>query len=286
MNAFGARLLECCPFKLTGFGDLHAVVHNVISDLHMELHILIGSQEYTCFVEEFDFQHSVGFYDLSCALKCGYADIMYTSQCGEILSFLSLIYGSKFECISMILPLKEYEPHGFLLQPVYTWLPPQEIAMIGNGVVVKQSTIHGAGRGLFACGRIFKPGQLITEYCGNRLFDKITAAQLDVQTHILRVSASFHNHLGNDVYIDGDRDPMDGRGGGSFANHLSKALCNADFKMVDGKVYLVATKEVLDGSEIYVFCGMNVDVMMGKKRRRVCTTVDGKATVETVSILL
>jgi len=151
-------------------------------------------------------------------------------------------------------------------------------ATVGNGVEVEPSEIREAGRGLFARGRSFAKGDLVTEYSGARLKDKMEAVQRVVQTHILHCSAAFHGQLGNDIYIDGDRVPQPGRGGASFANHKPKRRCNAEFvyRQIDGegKVFLQATDDIHDGDEIYAHCGSDLEVMMGEKRRE----VDGQST--------
>ena len=158
------------------------------------------------------------------------------------------------------------------------------VATIGDGVEVEPSRIDGAGRGLHARGRTFKTRQRITEYAGERLADKLAAARRAVQTHILHLSPTFHGQHGNDVYIDGDREPVRDRGGGSFANHLPKAQCNADFALHHGTVYLVATDDIADGDEIYVHCGTDLDVMMGRARREVYAGYDGRPSIRLVPL--
>ena len=157
----------------------------------------------------------------------------------------------------------------------------QKLATIGNGVAIQPSLIKEAGRGLFAKGRRFQIGDEITEYAGISLSSKLEASQRMVQTHIVHYSpikGRGNASLGNDIYIDGDRLPVAGRGGGSFANHKAKKLCNAEFigRWVGGepKVFLKATDLIEDGDEIYVHCGSDLEVMMGSMRRE----PDGKTT--------
>jgi hypothetical protein len=158
-------------------------------------------------------------------------------------------------------------------------------ATIKNGVDVKESLLgHDAGRGLFA-QRKFARRELITKYAGEKLEDKFAAAERDPQTHIVHVSTAFNKEIGNDVYVDGDREPVEGSGGGSFANHMQhKHHCNAEFALVDGDVFLRATREIVDGEEIYVHCGTDLDVMMGRKRRSITSDVDGRRCITTEAI--
>ena len=100
-------------------------------------------------------------------------------------------------------------------------------ATIKNGVDVKESLLEDAGRGLFA-QRKFVRRDLITKYAGKKLKDKFAAARCYPQTHIVHVSPTSKGQLDNDVYIDGDREPVEGSGGGSFANHKKcKQDCSA-----------------------------------------------------------
>lgn len=158
----------------------------------------------------------------------------------------------------------------------------EAVATIGDGVAVEPSQLEGAGRGLYARGRAFRRGQRITEYAGERLADKLEAARRPVQTHILHLSATYHGQHGNDVYVDGDRNPVRGHGGGSFANHRPKGQCNADFALRDGSAFLVATRDIADGEEIYVHCGTDLNVMMGRARREVYDGCDGRASFRLV----
>ena len=75
------------------------------------------------------------------------------------------------------------------------------VATIGDGVIVKPSSIYGAGLGLFANGRTYKIRQQITEYAGSLLSSKLDAATKSTQTHLLRLSTTLHTQLGNDIYI-------------------------------------------------------------------------------------
>ena len=156
-------------------------------------------------------------------------------------------------------------------------------ATIGNGVEVKESMLADAGRGLFA-QRDFSKGSIVTEYAGTKLRDKFDAARCFPQTHINHCSAAFHGQLSNDIYIDGICDPIPGSGGGSFANHQAKQDCNADFAVIDGNVFLKATKHITTGDEIYVHCGTDLDVMMGRKRRVVVENVDRTLAIDAISL--
>ena len=162
-------------------------------------------------------------------------------------------------------------------------------ATIGDGVEVQASLIPGAGRGLFA-QRSFRKGQVITLYDGQKLSDRFAAARCFPQTHINHCSRTYHGRHGgqhgNDIYIDGIRDPEAGCGGGSFANHKQyKRDCNADFTIVLNDVYLTATCNISAAEEIYVYCGNgDVDIMMGKKRMVIRENIDGVLSIHTVAV--
>jgi hypothetical protein len=165
---------------------------------------------------------------------------------------------------------------------------PATLDTIGGGVEVTASKIAGAGKGLFAKGRCFAARAEITEYSGVLLTLggkrnggyrceplKYEAAGRDVQTHIARVQPE----IGNAIYVDGDREPTNGRGGGSFANH--SASPNAKLVARDGRIVLVALREPIeDGDEITIYYGEGKDVAMGTHRWVQTTDVDGKPTVE------
>lgn len=95
---------------------------------------------------------------------------------------------------------------------------PNTIAVIGNGVVVKPSTLPGAGLGLFA-SRPFKKNEIITEYVG-RIISKTEAVHI---THADPARATHFCALSlNHSVIDGLRTPVVGMGGASFANDSNK----------------------------------------------------------------
>lgn len=133
------------------------------------------------------------------------------------------------------------------------------VATIGHGVKVAASTIQGAGLGLFAA-RGFDKHELLTEYDGERIThaQALALRQQGEATHVRVVSTFF-------AYINGLKEPIDGRGGGSFANDIdrSKSLrrCNAVFATrVDSwsgetKVFLKAERAIRAGEEIWIAYG-------------------------------
>jgi hypothetical protein len=160
-----------------------------------------------------------------------------------------------------------------------------DVATIRDGVQVRQLHTPGAGRGLFA-DRDFAKNTLVTEYSGEILADEFAAAECTVQTHILYVNADRHGQLGSSLYISDDREPIPGRGGGSFANHQDHTKdCSTKFVLVDGKAYLIATRDIAAHEEILVNCG-DLQVMMSLRRRICRLDVDGKRTIafETISL--
>lgn len=129
-------------------------------------------------------------------------------------------------------------------------------AIIGNGVQILPSLMPNAGNGLFA-DRDFKKNELITEYDGPRI-DKASADKLrekHMHTHIRVVNSQYE-------YIDGYKDVLVGKGGGSFANDatIQKQNNSIYFSKFDelrgrGRVFLKATKDIKKGEEIYVSYG-------------------------------
>ena len=163
------------------------------------------------------------------------------------------------------------------------------LATIGNGVVVKESRIADAGRGLFSAGRRFAKGDDITEYSGKRLTskgprlgsasyacdpDKYVAAGVDVQTHV-----ACHDR----IYIDGIREPEEGSGGGSFANHSESP--NAQLAAYDDRLVLRAKQDIKDDDEIFIDYGLGKDVALGESRFVQTTDHDGRRAVEKIRCL-
>lgn len=166
------------------------------------------------------------------------------------------------------------------------------LATYGDGVDVRESTLQGAGRGLFAT-RSFQAKQRVCEYTGTSLCDKVEAAKCSVQTHVVHCSPTKgrgSKALGNDIYIAGDRTPQMGRGCASFANHRPHAECNARFvgEWIDGvgRVFLHATRPISANEEIFVHCGNKEAwrIMMGIARMVLDTNIDGKVTIRTVDV--
>jgi hypothetical protein len=154
------------------------------------------------------------------------------------------------------------------------------LATIGNGVSVKTSLIPLSGNGLFATTG-FCVGQSVTKYEGAVLGSRYEAAGCEVQTHIAFAKQA---GLGNNLYIDGDRLPRHGYGGGSFANHSSKP--NAEKVIRSGQVVLIAIKQIGSGDEILLNYGSkeSIEVAFGIKRLIQDKDVDGRPSVSVVHI--
>jgi hypothetical protein len=136
----------------------------------------------------------------------------------------------------------------------------RDSARIGHGVEVKQSTISGGGMGLFAT-RHFEKGDAVTEYDGH-IIDRKTAehlASIHRDTHIR--SLSRHS------LIDGLKHPIEGRGGGSFANdlkgHYNVVFCKTEDVIPNfndprtgpsdlTRIFLRASRDIQLGEEIFV----------------------------------
>lgn len=128
-------------------------------------------------------------------------------------------------------------------------------------LLIKTSTIPGAGRGLFACdlkavdGIVFRPGDKLGKYIGERL----TLAQLHERygvdatpPYALEISKSGAD--GNGIYLD----PALDRGFLSIANAKTVATqCNARFMNPNNQheVSIVATKNIRHGDEVFLHYG-------------------------------
>lgn len=84
---------------------------------------------------------------------------------------------------------------------------PESTCTIGNGVNVLPSTIKNAGNGLFAL-RFFRKNEFITLYDGEHMTRKEAWARESL-THMASREG---------IIVDGLKVPVQGRGGGSFAN--------------------------------------------------------------------
>ena len=92
--------------------------------------------------------------------------------------------------------------------------------------------------------------------------------------------------LGNDHFIDGLRQPIEGRGGGSFANHSSSP--NAEYRVVPhshggvrSRMFLFALQRIGPDEEVFVKYGgrASLDLAFG---RRVMIASDDRRSVRTV----
>lgn len=130
---------------------------------------------------------------------------------------------------------------------------PAAAATVGDGVAVSASTIPGAGLGLFAT-RAFASGALVTAFDGELLSPaELRAAEL--RTHTVQ-----HDGL----IVAGLREPVLGRGGGSFANDCTGSLVgrrpNAELHLHEldlGRLFLRVRRgqRIEPGDEIFVSYG-------------------------------
>lgn len=151
------------------------------------------------------------------------------------------------------------EPPAVVAHPV---APPSRkrahrpLASIGDGVEVRESTIPGAGYGLFAA-RAFARNEFITWMDG----EEISRTEA-----LARARAGRASHMRTLVYgfsaLDGIREPVAGAGGVSFANHPpsgtkpSAVFVNKeDHTGVAMQIFLRATRDIATGEEIFVSYG-------------------------------
>jgi SET domain-containing protein len=145
------------------------------------------------------------------------------------------------------------------------------LSFINQGLEVKTSNIEHAGMGLFA-RKLFKKGDIITEYDGDDI-TKEDAHMLINEYGIIRCShMRSYSNQGAQIVIDGLREPINGRGGGSFINHKPKQHCNCVFwepsrnifyklntetrtKLVLNRVFIRARQDIHINDELYIHYG-------------------------------
>ena len=125
-------------------------------------------------------------------------------------------------------------------------------ATVGDGLVVRPSSIAGAGNGLFA-DRDFARNDIITKYDGPIAMVPRTLPPKDEMSHWASLIPS---HWG----VQGLRYPVEGRGGGSFINHVASRP-NAEFVKNNEAghpfygIYIKARRAIKKGEEIYLTYG-------------------------------
>ena len=133
------------------------------------------------------------------------------------------------------------------------------VAIVGpGGVKITQSTLQGAGLGLFADKR-FGKNDVITEYCGDVIdYNKaMEMRRLGIDSHVKGIEYM-------SSFIDGVRcwSTCVGKGGASFANDGTSSKLNncTYYKFYDNtratyRVFLKATRDIAIGEELFVCYG-------------------------------
>lgn len=123
-----------------------------------------------------------------------------------------------------------------------------------NKVRVEKSRIPHSGLGLFAHEKghqdiVFKPKEKIAPYSGEYVDNKTILTRYGSHTAPYGLKLNAANNL----------DGATRRGLGTLANHQKTQKSNARFSVAKGKneAYLVATKRIREGDEIYVNYGSN-----------------------------
>jgi len=124
--------------------------------------------------------------------------------------------------------------------PAYTVLPPGR-TQARIAVVVRASSIAGAGQGLFVCEPV-AAGAIIAEYCG----DTIDSILRWLRTRNLDYAARTSD---DQVRIDPAAHPeVQAR----YINHHDDARArNVQFKEIEGRRYYVATRAIAAGEELF-----------------------------------
>jgi hypothetical protein len=119
------------------------------------------------------------------------------------------------------------------------------LSTVGDGVSVLPSSIPDSGLGLFA-GRKFSRGEYITLYEGDSLTRK-EAWSKEVLSHMASREG---------VFVDGLKEPVPGRGGGSFSNSAEREKdANASLVAWLGLLLLRAKRDISSGEEILLYYG-------------------------------
>ena len=125
-------------------------------------------------------------------------------------------------------------------------------ATVDHGLLVRPSTIEGAGSGLFA-DRDFARNEIITKYEGPiAMVPKVRPPK-----HEMSHWASL---IPNHWVVQGLRAPVSGKGGGSFINHVA-SRANAEFVKNNEAghpfygVYIKARRPIKKGEEIFLTYG-------------------------------
>jgi len=124
------------------------------------------------------------------------------------------------------------------------------MALLDKSLVVKKSTLPGAGKGLFT--KVFIPkGTRITEYKGKVMTWKEVEAEVD--DHIGYVFWFSNQHV-----IDAWKTK---KGVAHYANdamgitRIPGVKNNSEYETEKGRCYIVATRDIPAGSEIFVAYG-------------------------------
>ena len=125
-------------------------------------------------------------------------------------------------------------------------------ATVDNGLLVRPSTIEGAGSGLFA-DRDFARHEIITKYEGPIAMVPKTRPPKHEMSH-------WASLIPSQWVVQGLRAPVTGKGGGSFINHVA-SRANAEFVKNNEAghrfygVYIKARRPIKKGEEIFLTYG-------------------------------
>jgi SET domain-containing protein len=143
----------------------------------------------------------------------------------------------------------------------------ENIAVVGNGLEVRTSTIKEAGLGLFAT-RPFKSNDYITQYCGRRTSADEAKAAVGPGQEFGR----HHSHtksVGPHEVILGlqGHDARTGIGGASLANHAktpNTTYASLELKSGQTLIFIKAKTDIKPGDELFVNYGRNYWLRLGK----------------------
>lgn len=127
--------------------------------------------------------------------------------------------------------------------------------LCSNMLYVKKSNIPGAGKGLFVA-RDFKKGEIITEYEGEKLTWKQCEERNQLKADNER--GAYYFYINRNHCVDAEytlwalgRYANDAAGMGRVEGLRN----NAKYEIIKGKPYIVATRNIKKGAEVFVGYG-------------------------------
>ena len=126
-----------------------------------------------------------------------------------------------------------------------------------DNLQVKKSNVKGGGYGLYAGSKGFRKGEYVARYGWPHNYVSLKALESKCKS---KTGKAFQNCWGHYIFCDG-KHCWDGRKKSStiarYANdcHGTNFKCSGEFQMIDDIPYIVATRDIKPGEEIFVNYG-------------------------------